>query len=82
MHEEQREGWARPNRAQKDHYFCNGRSVCNIWAYDGDLAKYDGSAEPRKEQCLLCFRALRARMELLANIEKFYAKLKAERHIP
>ena len=48
------EGWAKPMRSQRVHFFRSARSLCGKWSYFGDLEIDNG--EPSTDDCAACAR--------------------------
>lgn len=49
------EGWGWPGRANKAHYFRDGRALCGRWMYFGPL---DGDRRHSTVDCVVCTRKL------------------------
>jgi len=57
-----REGWAKPIKAKKWHYFDGTLSLCGIWNFRGaviaESERWEGS---RHKDCLICSEQREAR---------------------
>lgn len=56
------EGWAKPWRAQKFHYFVDGRSLCRAWGMLGnEELEQDTGKTQAEDDCARCARAMEKR---------------------
>ena len=58
----EKEGWVFLHNARKVHYIVEGQSLCGKWMYLGTTG-LDPSDESTSDDCAICTRKLKKRLE-------------------
>ncbi len=60
MTEKSREGWWKPARSIRHHYFVEGRALCKGWMFPNydELEPDTGNTMAGPDDCAQCFRGL------------------------
>jgi hypothetical protein len=65
------EGWAKPPRATKRHYFVDGRCFCGRWEYIGLFECDRRSDRTRADNCNVCDARVCEGLARIAWLERF-----------
>lgn len=59
------EGWAKPGKSRKFHYFRGVRCLCGGWLFFGSLDKDNPKADNPQNDCAKCSRKRKKEREVL-----------------